>query len=241
MRANGFARQQSAQSIRLIRPLSRRNTPSWPPCLSKSVSRSSHVPRNSPQSSQTIRSVRAGVGRNPQPYCQAIRAFQLVVKILFGHRRQQECTGNVAPATSLAPAQDACIHYMPSLVGGQPDWAVGGMLSEVTSPRSSFLMALSASSSSRPESGIPSTMPNNSSRPRMFPGPRRFRRKWHRVVQRPSTRKASPTVQADRPEPGTLIRRFLWRLPGRMRDDGIARDRTLIGVFSLKVHVRVVR
>ncbi|WP_287339982.1 hypothetical protein, partial [Mesorhizobium sp.] len=26
-----------------------------------------------------------GVGRNPQPYCQAIRALQLVVKILFGH------------------------------------------------------------------------------------------------------------------------------------------------------------
>jgi hypothetical protein len=46
--------------------------------------------------------VRTGVGGNPQPYRQAIRAFQLVVKILFGHRRQQECTGNVAPATSLA-------------------------------------------------------------------------------------------------------------------------------------------
>lgn len=29
--------------------------------------------------------VRTGVGRNPQPYCQAIRALQLVVKILFGH------------------------------------------------------------------------------------------------------------------------------------------------------------
>jgi len=48
---------------------------------------------------------RAGVGRNPQPYCQTIRAFQLVVKILFGHQRQQECTGNVAPATSLALIQ----------------------------------------------------------------------------------------------------------------------------------------
>ncbi|WP_292602285.1 hypothetical protein [Mesorhizobium sp.] len=36
--------------------------------------------------------VRTGVGRNPQPYRQAIRALQLVVEILLGHGR-----------TSLAP------------------------------------------------------------------------------------------------------------------------------------------
>ncbi|WP_165848621.1 hypothetical protein [Mesorhizobium delmotii] len=46
--------------------------------------------------------VRTGVGRNPQPYCQAIRALQLVVEILLGHGRWRECTGNMAPATSLA-------------------------------------------------------------------------------------------------------------------------------------------
>lgn len=45
--------------------------------------------------------LRTGVRRNPQPYCQTIRALQLVVKIRFGHGRQRECTGNVTPATSL--------------------------------------------------------------------------------------------------------------------------------------------
>lgn len=31
--------------------------------------------------------LRTGVSRNPQPYCQAKRALQLVVEILFGHGR----------------------------------------------------------------------------------------------------------------------------------------------------------